>query len=676
MKLKAETASCSVAATTAVCKHDDFLFHSLLVETQPTKEEMAIKMAPSRYFEDSDSDLPELDELISQHVKGLTLNAPKLNASKTTAPRLAPQKSTGRSTKTRSETTKTNAPTKNAVKPRTLSRPLTELKTAPELRRPEPKIQPKPRAQVVQKKAGELLKEPKTRATPHRRARPILVPIEDSESEESQEEVEEQDVEESIYCESDKKGQPPVLAPRATSKPRRRLVAGRRTPDIDSSDSEEDVFHTPPSESARKPSKETFTSKNSDDLTQKLLQLDLDGSDKENDNLAILKLYVCSLELPMHDSLTYDSSPPRAARPIMLERPATPPPASPTKSKLVSPSKKKQRIPTPPHAPNFEDFWNVHAVNTWNDEYSPQKPLMSPKKNRKALQDDSDSPSASPKKTTSPTKKTRAAIDAKKDFENKKHKLVEDFFAELDTKITNGKIGELATLTGGVKFIWSKTLNSTAGRANWKRETTKHRNLDGTTSITQKHHASIELAEKVIDDEERLLNVVAHEFCHLANFMVSGIKDQPHGHQFKVWGRKCSEAFGHRGVEVTTKHSYHIDYKYVWTCTNEMCSHEFKRHSKSIDPARQSCGVCRSKLAQTKPAPRKQAGPTTYAAFVKANFAGLKQEMAGAPHKEVMAALGQKYRDAKAKGELNGGTPTGSVDGVTKALEVVVLDSD
>ncbi|THW03290.1 hypothetical protein D6D00_08558 [Aureobasidium pullulans] len=623
------------------------------------REEMAIKMAPSRYFEDSDSDLPELDELISQHVKGLTLNAPKLNASKTTAPRLAPQKSTGRSTKTRSETTKTNASTKNAAKPRTLSRPLTELKTAPELRRPEPKIQPKPRAQVVQKKAGELLKEPKIRATPHRRARPILVPIEDSESEESQEEVEEQDVEESIYCESDKEDQPPVLAPRATSKPRRRLVAGRRTPAIDSSDSEEDVFHTPPSESARKPSKETFTSKNSDDLTQKLLQLDLDGSDKENDNLAILKF-----------------SPPRAARPIMLERPATPPPASPTKSKLVSPSKKKQRIPTPPHAPNFEDFWNVHAVNTWNDEYSPQKPLMSPKKNRKALQDDSDSPSASPKKTTSPTKKTRAAIDAKKDFENKKHKLVEDFFAELDTKITDGKIGELATLTGGVKFIWSKTLNSTAGRANWKRETTKHRNLDGTTSITQKHHASIELAEKVIDDEERLLNVVAHEFCHLANFMVSGIKDQPHGHQFKVWGRKCSEAFGHRGVEVTTKHSYHIDYKYVWTCTNEMCSHEFKRHSKSIDPARQSCGVCRSKLAQTKPAPRKQAGPTTYAAFVKANFAGLKQEMAGAPHKEVMAALGQKYRDAKAKGELNGGTPTGSVDGVTKALEVVILDSD
>ena len=295
---------------------------------------------------------------------------------------------------------------------------------------------------------------------------------------------------------------------------------------------------------------------------------------------------------------------------------------------------------------------------------------MSPKKTRAALLEDSDSPLSSPKKLQSP-RKTRAEIDAKKDFESRKHKLVEDFFIELDDKITEGKIGELAATSGGVKFIWSKTLNSTAGRANWKRETTKHKNPDGTLRTTQKNHASIELAEKVINDEERLLNVVAHEFCHLANFMVSNIKDQPHGAQFKAWGKKCSEAFGHRGVEVTTKHSYHIDYKYIWTCTNDMCSHEFKRHSKSIDPARHSCGVCRGKLAQTKPAPRKQAGPTSYAAFVKANFASLKQQMAGAPHKEVMAALGQKYRDQKAKGELSG-----AITPPTQAMEVVTLDSE
>jgi len=106
---------------------------------------------------------------------------------------------------------------------------------------------------------------------------------------------------------------------------------------------------------------------------------------------------------------------------------------------------------------------------------------------------------------------------------------------ELDNKITNGEIAQLTCITGGVAIIWSKKLNSTAGRANWRRESTTKKYADGRIDKTYKHHANIELAEKVIDDEDRLLNVLAHEFCHLANFMVSGVKDNPHGREFKEW---------------------------------------------------------------------------------------------------------------------------------------------
>lgn len=35
--------------------------------------------------------------------------------------------------------------------------------------------------------------------------------------------------------------------------------------------------------------------------------------------------------------------------------------------------------------------------------------------------------------------------------------------------------------------------------------------------------------------QDRLVNVIAHEYCHLANFMISGIKDSPHGKEFKEW---------------------------------------------------------------------------------------------------------------------------------------------
>lgn len=162
--------------------------------------------------------------------------------------------------------------------------------------------------------------------------------------------------------------------------------------------------------------------------------------------------------------------------------------------------------------------------------------------------------------------------------------------------------------------------------------------------------------------------------------MISGVKDQPHGKSFKEWGQKCTAAFGERGIEVTTKHSYEIEYKYVWRCSEEECGMEFKRHSKSIDPQRHRCGGCKGGLVQIRPVPRggkKVEGkdvPATpgngYAAYVKANFAGLKKSMAGASHKEVMEALGRKYRAEKAAGE----NKKLSVESVAIDLEVMKLD--
>ncbi|TKA44329.1 hypothetical protein B0A54_05072 [Friedmanniomyces endolithicus] len=313
---------------------------------------------------------------------------------------------------------------------------------------------------------------------------------------------------------------------------------------------------------------------------------------------------------------------------------------------------------------HLDAFWNAEAINDWNDQYSPQKE-WSPKKARATRADASTSPTASPKKPQSPTKRTKADVAAKKDWESRKHEVAKAFIDELDQRITASQVLELTASTGGVHFVWSKTLNTTAGRANWRRETTKTRQLDGSITVTHKHHASIELAEKVIDDEERLLNVVAHEFCHLANFIVSGIKDQPHGKQFKEWGGLCTRVFGPRGVEVTTKHSYRIEYKYIWQCSD--CGAEFKRHSKSIDPKRHTCGTCRSKLLQIKPVPRKGNGegaPTGYAAYVKKHFADVKAALpAGASQKEVMEAVGRRYRAEKAASSALPGQPSSPTSG-------------
>ncbi|PTB77145.1 hypothetical protein M440DRAFT_1437743 [Trichoderma longibrachiatum ATCC 18648] len=249
------------------------------------------------------------------------------------------------------------------------------------------------------------------------------------------------------------------------------------------------------------------------------------------------------------------------------------------------------------------------------------------------------------------SKITSAKKQTKKLFEAKKTQLATDFLRQLDSRITHGKIGELTESTGGVKIVWSNTLKTTAGRANWKREAiiTKQTADSGTAGVKQyRHHSSIELSEKVIDDELRLLNVIAHEFCHLANFMINGITDNPHGKEFKAWAVKCSQVFASQGIRVTTKHSYEIDFKYVWACT--ACGCEYKRHSKSIDPKRHRCGACKATLEQTKPTPRQN--PSTgqlsgYQLFVKEQMKVVKSEHPTIPQKEIMGMIAEKWAKAK-----------------------------
>ncbi|KAF1956803.1 hypothetical protein CC80DRAFT_593498 [Byssothecium circinans] len=419
---------------------------------------------------------------------------------------------------------------------------------------------------------------------------------------------------------------------------------------------------------------------------------------------------------------------PRKAPPI--SRPTTPP-ARLSPSKLVSPSKKNPQIPhAPALRPSIDAFWDPEVVNDWNDKHSPSKPLLSPRKQKlfKQLEmqmegirlSDSESDASIPSPTTSPKKKqgrpqnpsptkksskttsdtsTPNVADARaqrKDFAARKHAIAEAFLTELDNTITNGHIATLSHSTGGIKLIWSRTLKTTAGRANWRREQIRLRTgpLPSDLKTEIRHHCSIELAEKVIDDEERLYNVLAHEYCHLTTFMISEVRNNPHGAEFKSWGARVTSAFRHsRGVEVTTKHSYKIEYKYVWECI--ACGYEFKRHSKSVDPVRHSCGRCKGKLVQTKPTPRGMGAgakgkgadgngggevkKSEYQVFVKENFARVKREMGerGEDTKmgRVMEVVAREYRAGKeGRGkvavEVEVGVGVGEVESAFEGLKI------
>jgi predicted SprT family Zn-dependent metalloprotease len=315
-------------------------------------------------------------------------------------------------------------------------------------------------------------------------------------------------------------------------------------------------------------------------------------------------------------------------------------------------------------------FWSREFVDDWNEEHSPKKQLFPDVSKRMSKQ--STSP---PKKSTG--SKTHAERDAKKAFQEAKHGMAQRFLEELDTAITQGRLSVLAETTGGIKLNWSNRLNTTAGRASWKRETVKTGDPHDTAApVKYRHHASIELAEKVIDDEHRLLNVIAHEFCHLANFMVTGVTNNPHGKEFKAWAAKCSHVFGDRGIQVTTKHSYDIEFKYIWECTS--CALEYKRHSKSINPERHRCGSCKSQLRQTRPVPRSGAAkPSEYQMFMKEQMRLLKQEDPNSPQKEIMKRVAERWTSlqASSKALAEPGKVVVSVDEVDVGIEDLDLDS-
>ena len=138
-------------------------------------------------------------------------------------------------------------------------------------------------------------------------------------------------------------------------------------------------------------------------------------------------------------------------------------------------------------------------------------------------------------------------------FRQRRQDIAKSFLAELDGKMTDGQISKLTASAGGIKIVWSRRLRTTAGRAMWRGKIRKH------TQSSQRQYyndATIELAEKIVNDENRLYNVMAHEFCHLANIMISNVTTKPHGRSFKEWGDKCSKIFENLEVNVKTTHSY------------------------------------------------------------------------------------------------------------------------
>jgi SprT-like family len=95
------------------------------------------------------------------------------------------------------------------------------------------------------------------------------------------------------------------------------------------------------------------------------------------------------------------------------------------------------------------------------------------------------------------------------------------------------------------------------------------------------HGGTILLSNTILDTPLKVATTLLHEACHLAEWVVDGTADPPHGFFFKKWGHLATKEYPSRAV--TVYHSYKENYRYHYTC--EACSYVHgQRNADRVQP--------------------------------------------------------------------------------------------
>ena len=221
---------------------------------------------------------------------------------------------------------------------------------------------------------------------------------------------------------------------------------------------------------------------------------------------------------------------------------------------------------------------------------------------------------------------TPAKTPTERSFKSQREPLAQSWYQTFNTNAFQ------AALPNQMELTWSNTLNTTAGRALLKRR-------------GEVFTASIELSTKVLDSEARLRNTLCHEMCHVAAWVIDHTAKPAHGPMFKKYAARAMRVYP--DLDIKTCHSYQINFKFQYQCTNDACQKIFGRHSKSIDTDTHGCS-CGSKLqllprlkVDGTPAKKREAGG--FAMFVKDNYASVKASNPGVENAGIMKLISAKW---------------------------------
>ncbi|XP_077138660.1 germ cell nuclear acidic protein-like [Ranitomeya variabilis] len=160
-------------------------------------------------------------------------------------------------------------------------------------------------------------------------------------------------------------------------------------------------------------------------------------------------------------------------------------------------------------------------------------------------------------------------------FQEKKEELVERLYDLYNRTVFNNK------LPVKMDILWSKRLISAGGQCNQK-------------LYKKRRYSVIELSEKVCDSVERVRDILVHEMCHAATWIIFGECNDNHGPLWQSVKRRVNRIHPEL-PEVTENHNYTINYNYNYKCSQ--CDKQIGRFRK-IPDNKCYCRQCGGRLRQ------------------------------------------------------------------------------
>ncbi|XP_056394966.1 germ cell nuclear acidic protein-like [Hyla sarda] len=164
-----------------------------------------------------------------------------------------------------------------------------------------------------------------------------------------------------------------------------------------------------------------------------------------------------------------------------------------------------------------------------------------------------------------------------KDFKNTKMDLAERLFAFYNKTIFGNKLPK-------IKITWNKRLTSTGGQCFY-------------CISDDERYSRIELSDKVCDSADRVRDILAHEMCHAATWIIDGSKTDGHGDLWQAHADRVTQIHPEL-PKVTICHDYAINYTFTYRC--DACNKTVGRF-REIPPDKAICRMCQSRLCLVSP---------------------------------------------------------------------------